>query len=168
MRERKSRRSRKTAATTVEKEIRQFAVFSLGAEKYAVNIAVIKEIIRPLKITPLPGSPGFIEGVISIRGEVIPVIEMRKRFDVQGEREAPPRMIIVKVEDQWVGMIVDSVTEVIRIPANEIKAPPRVMGGESTKYINGVCRQGDDLVVLLNLDEILSSEEKIHLRTIKS
>jgi len=148
------------------KDIRQFAVFSLGEEKYAVDISVIREIIRPVKITHIPGAPPFIEGVINIRGDVIPVIEMRKRFEVPGQREAPPRMIIVRIEDQWVGITVDTVTEVVRVPASEIKPPPKVMGGEGARYLAGVCSQGDELVVLLNLNEILTGEEKVSLRTI--
>ena len=170
MRDRKSRRNRNSSdeAIPAEKRVRQFAMFSLGEENYAVDIGVIREIIRPLKITPLPGAPSFIEGVINIRGDVIPVMEMRKRFEVEGEREFPPRMILVKVEDQWVGMIVDSVTEVIRVPVSDIKPPPKVMGGEGARYIDGVCQHADDLVVLLNLDEILSSEEKVSLKTLKS
>jgi len=166
----KKNRSKKAggaAAVASEKEIRQFVVFSLEEEIYAVDINVIKEIIRPMKITPLPKAPPFIEGVINIRGDVIPVIEMRKRFEVEGERDLPPRMIIVRVENQWVGMIVDSVTEVIRVPASEIKPPPKVMGGEGARYLNGVCQHGNDLVMLLNLDEILTSEEKISLSTLR-
>jgi len=153
--------------SSAAKDIRQFAVFSLGEERYAVDISVIREIIRPVKITHIPGAPPFIEGVINIRGDVIPVIEMRKRFDVQGQREAPPRMIIVRIEDQWVGITVDTVTEVIRVPASEIKPPPKVMSGEAARYLAGVCSQGDELVVLLNLNEILTGEEKVSLRTIR-
>jgi len=164
---RKSRRTKKDSSVSGEKAIRQFAVFTLEEEKYAVDIGVIREIIRPMKIRPMPGAPSFIEGVINIRGDVIPVMEMRKRFEVEGERELPPRMIIVKVEDKWVGMIVDSVTEVIRMPASEIKPPPKVMGGDGAKYVGGVCQHGDDLIVLLNVDEMLTGEEKVGLKTIR-
>jgi len=150
-----------------EKEIRQFAVFSLGEEKYAVDIVVIKEIIRPLKITPIPGAPPFIEGVVNIRGDVVPVIEMRKRFEVEGDREMDPRMMIVRVENQWVGIIVDTVTEVIRVASADIKPPPRVMSGEGARYLAGVCQYEEDLVVLLNLDEILTGEEKVSLQAIR-
>jgi len=162
----KGKRSAQAAVTA--EEIRQFAVFSLGREYYAVDIGVIKEIIRPMKITPVPGAPRFIEGVINMRGDVIPVMEMRKKFEVEGEREADPRLIIVKVEDQWVGLIVDSVTEVIRVPVSDIKPAPKVMGGEGARYLEGVCQHGDNLVLLLKVDEILTGEEKVKLKTIKS
>ena len=142
----------------------QLAVFSLDEERYAIDIHVIKEIIRPLKITSLPGAPGFIEGVVNLRGEVIPVIDMRKRFDLPPREEYQNRLIIVRVEDQWVGIEVDSVSEVIRIPAKDIKPPPKVVGGEGGRYVEGVCKHGDELVILLNLDNILSTEEKIRLK----
>jgi purine-binding chemotaxis protein CheW len=163
----KPKKADQGAQASAAKEIRQFAVFSLGEEKYAVDIGVIKEIIRPVKITHIPRAPLFIEGVVDIRGDVIPVIEMRKRFEVEGKRELSPRMIIVRIEDQWVGILVDTVTEVIRVPASEIKPPPRVMGGDAARYFGGVCSHNNDLVVLLNLNEILTGEEKISLRTIQ-
>lgn len=146
--------------------ISQLAVFSLGEERYAIDIHVIKEIIRPLKITSLPGAPGFIEGVVNLRGDVIPVIDMRKRFDLPPREGIECRMIIVRVEGQWVGIEVDSVSEVIRIPHKDIKSPPKVMGGDGARYIEGVCKHGDELVILLNLDQILSTEEKIRLKEI--
>jgi len=146
--------------------ISQLAVFSLGEERYAIDIHLIKEIIRPLKITSLPGAPDFIEGVVNLRGEVIPVIDMRKRFDLPPREGMECRMIIVRVEEQWVGIEVDSVSEVVRIPLKDIKAPPKVMGGEGARYIEGVCKHGEELVILLSLDQILSTEEKISLKKI--
>ncbi len=166
MNNKKAKGTGRKSASTAE-QIRQFAVFSLGEEYYAVDIGVIKEIIRPMKITPIPGAPHFIEGVINIRGDVIPVMEMRKRFEVEGERKADPRMIIVRVEDQWVGLTVDSVTEVIRVPVSDIKPAPKVMGGDGARYLEGVCQHGDSLVVLLKVDEILTGEEKVKLKDIK-
>jgi len=144
----------------------QLAVFSLGEERYAIDIHVIKEIIRPLKITSLPGAPGFIEGVVNLRGDVIPVINMRKRFELPPLEESECRMIIVRVEGQWVGIEVDTVSEVIRIPRKDIKSPPKVMGGDGARYVEGVCKHGNELVILLNLDQILSTEEKIRLKEI--
>ena len=145
----------------------QLAVFSLEEERYAIDIHVIKEIIRPLKITSLPGAPSFIEGVVNLRGDVIPVIDMRKRFDLPPREAQESRMIIVRVDDQWVGIEVDSVSEVIRIPGKDIKPPPRVVGGDSSRYLQGVCKYGDNLVILLNLNQILSTEEKIRLKELK-
>jgi purine-binding chemotaxis protein CheW len=149
-------------------DVVQLAVFSLGEERYAIDIHVIKEIIRPLKITSLPGSFSFIEGVVNLRGEVIPVIDMRKRFDLPPRSIQESRMIIVRVEGQWVGIEVDSVSEVIRIPKKDIKHPPKVVGGDGSRYLQGVCKHGEELVILLNLDQILSSEEKIRLKELKT
>jgi purine-binding chemotaxis protein CheW len=158
----------KETKTAPQEEITQLAVFSLGNERYAIDIYLIKEIIRPLKITSLPGAPSFIEGVVNLRGDVIPVIDMRKRFEMPPRESGEGRMIIVKVENQWVGILVDTVTEVIRIPRKDIKPPPKVVGGVGAKYLQGVCKHKDELVILLNLDQILTSEEKIILRELKS
>jgi len=144
------------------------ACFKVEGQPYAVDIMKIKQIIRPLKITPLPRAPAFLEGVIQLRGVVIPVIDMRKRFDLG---PAPPKLerkvIIAGVERYIVGLIVDEVTEVITLPKAEIQPPPRVVKGIHSDYLLGVCRYQDEILLILNLDEILSSEEKDSLLEIK-
>ena len=111
--------------------------------------------------------PNFIEGVVNLRGEVIPVIDMRKRFELPPMTDMENRMIVVRVEGYWVGIAVDTVSEVIRIPKKDIKPPPKVVGGEGALYIQGVCKYEKGLVILLNLDKILTSEEKIRLKELK-
>ena len=144
------------------------ACFKIEGQPYAVDIMKIKQIIRPLKITTLPRAPAFLEGVIQLRGVVIPVIDMRKRF---GLAPAGPKIerkvIIAGVERYIVGLIVDEVTEVITLQKDEIQPPPRVVKGIHSDYLNGVCRYRDDILLILNLDEILSSEEKDSLLDIK-
>src|SRR5512133_2062133 len=105
----------------------QLACFRLLDDLYAVDIMRIKEIIRPQKLTPLPKAPAFIEGVINLRGTIIPVVDLRKRFEMQQkELTVFTRLLIVRIAGQSVGLVVDDVTEVITVPLKDIKPPPAV------------------------------------------
>lgn len=150
-----------------EMEIR-LAVLLLDGQPYAVDIMKIKQIIRPMKITPLPDAPGFVEGMINLRGVVIPVVDMRKRFGLKprGEDEEE-KVIIVGVEGNIVGIIVDEVTEVVTVKKSEIQPPPGLIRGVKSHYLLGVFRYLDDILLILNLDEILTAEEKIDLGAMK-
>jgi purine-binding chemotaxis protein CheW len=141
------------------KEI-QVACFRLVDDLYAVDIMRIKEIIRPQKLTLLPKAPSFIDGVINLRGAVIPVVDLRKRFDMP-EREvgAATRLLIVRLSAQTLGLVVDDVTEVITVPVKDIKPPPTVSDGAIADYLLGVCLAGDVLVMLLDIDRLLSNQE---------
>ncbi len=150
---------------TAAQQAIQVAVFPLQGQPYAIDIMKIKQIIRPLKITRLPESPDFLEGVINLRGLVIPVIDMRKRFSMPPmEDEDGKKVIIASVERKIVGVIVDDVSEVITLKRQEIQPPPRVIRGIESEYLLGVCRYHDDILMILNLDEILSASEKIELK----
>jgi purine-binding chemotaxis protein CheW len=146
----------------------KLAISLLENQPYAIDIMKIKQIIRPMKITKLPKAPDFLEGVINLRGVVIPVIDMRKRFSLppRGEGEET-KVIIASVDRRIVGIIVDEVTEVIPVQRSEIQPPPRVVKGVEATYLLGVCRYQDDILLILNLDEILTAEEKITLSTLK-
>ncbi len=145
----------------------QLAVFKLENQPYAIDIMRIKQIIRPLKITKLPKAPDFLEGVINLRGVVIPVIDMRKRFGMGPPAESQDdKVIIANVERKIVGLMVDDVTEVLPVTRAEIQPPPRVIRGVESTYLHGVCRYEDDILMILNLDEILSAEEKVSLTAI--
>lgn len=142
----------------------KLAVFNLREQPYAIDIMKIKQIIRPLKITKLPKAPDFMEGVVNLRGVVIPVIDMRKRFALPPrESEEETKVIIAAVDRKIVGIIVDDVSEVISVPRSEIQPPPRVIRGVEAEYLLGVCRHEDDILMILNLDEILTAEEKVTL-----
>ena len=144
------------------------ACFIVESQLYAVDIMKIKQIIRPLKITRLPRSPAFLEGVIQLRGVVIPVVDMRKRFGLPpAAAKIERKVIIAGVERYIVGLIVDEVTEVVTLPRSEIQPPPRVVKGIHSDYLHGICRYRDDILLLLNLDEILSVEEKESLLEMK-
>jgi purine-binding chemotaxis protein CheW len=142
----------------------KLAVFMLEDQPYAIDIMKIKQIIRPLKITRLPKAPAFVEGVINLRGVVIPVMDMRKRFGLDGRGDdAETKVIIASVDRKIVGIIVDDVTEVVPVPKSEIQPPPRVIRGVEAEYLLGVCRYRDEILLILNLDQILTAEEKVTL-----
>lgn len=138
----------------------QVACFRLGDDIYAADIMRIKEIIRPMKMTTLPKAPGFVEGVINLRGAVIPVVDLRSRFDFpRRPNDQSTRLLIVKVASQLLGLVVDDVTEVITVPVKDIKPPPQVATGIGATYLVGVCLVKENMVMLLNLDRIITPRE---------
>ena len=142
----------------------QIACFRLGDDLYAADIMRIKEIIRPQKLTSLPKSPAFVEGVLNLRGTVIPVIDLRKRFDFpSADHDRNTRLLIVTVGRQLLGLEVDEVTEVITVHVKDIKPPPQVVNDVSAEYLVGVCLAKDSLIMLLNLDRILTDRESSEL-----
>lgn len=141
---------------------RQLVIFSLYKEEFGVEITKVREIIKPRNITRLPHVSEFIEGVTNLRGEVIPVICLRKRFGLDSqENTQDTRIIIVEVNDSRVGFIVDAVTEVLRIGESAIEPPPRTIAGLRADYLQGVGKVEDRLLILLDVDKILTSEEQI-------
>lgn len=141
------------------KEI-QVACFCLKDDLYAVDIMRIKEIIRPQKLTPLPQAPSFIDGIINLRGAVIPVVDLRKRFGMTArEVTASTRLLIVRLSSQTLGLVVDDVTEVITVPVKDIKPPPAVSDGVIVNYLLGVCLSGESMVMLLDIDKLLTTNE---------
>ena len=142
----------------------QVACFRLGEDLYAADIMRIKEIIRLQKLASLPKAPPFVEGVLNLRGTVIPVIDLRKRFDLPAVvHDRDTRLLIVTVGRQLLGLVVDEVTEVISVPVKDVKPPPMVAGGVGAEYLVGVCLARDSLIMLLNLDGILSDRESDEL-----
>lgn len=138
----------------------QLACFRLLDDLYAVDIMRIKEIIRPQKLTPLPKAPSFVEGVINLRGSVIPVVDLRRRFDMPARAiDASTRLLIVRLAGQALGLVVDEVTEVITVPLKEIKPPPTVSTGRFADYLLGVCLATNMLVMMLDIDKLLTVNE---------
>jgi len=152
----------------------RLACFSLEGQNYAVDIMKIRQIIRPPKIRPLPRSaelaaskaPDFLEGVISLRGAVIPVMDLRKRFGMKIDAGHEPRVIIVSVERQVVGVVVDEVSEVISISQDQVQPPPK-LSGIPGGFLSGACQWSNDILLILNLDELLTGAEKVSLAEIK-
>ncbi len=142
----------------------QFVIFSLEFEEFGIEIMKVREIIRLTSITRLPRTPDFVEGVINLRGEVIPVLNLRKRFDIEeAYRGMDARIVIVEVEDSLIGFMVDAVSEVLRISSSHIDPPPSNMAGLKTDYIEGVGKIGDRLLVILKIEKLLTSDERIKI-----
>ncbi len=152
------------ATATAAELLDQLISFSMGNEDYGVDIQTVKEVIRFKAITRLPKAPDFVKGVINLRGDIIPIIDLRERFGMeQKEYTDMTRVIVVEVDGRSIGTVVDSVSHVIRIEEGEIEPPPPCVGKISEEYIRGVGKVDEKLVVLLNIDRILTAEEKIEL-----
>ncbi|PZD93344.1 chemotaxis protein CheW [Paenibacillus sambharensis] len=140
-------------------------IFGLASEYYGVEVDKVRTIERMMPITRVPKTPAFIKGVINLRGVVIPVIDLRGRFDMeQAEATENSRIIIVAVNDLEVGFIVDSANDVIDIDSDAIDTPPEVIGGIRARYLRGVAKLNDGrLLVMLNLAEVLNKEEIVQI-----
>ena len=147
---------RETAAKT---GLLQIVSFRVGGEEFGLEILKVQEIIRVQDLTRVPNLPDFVEGVINLRGKVIPVIGLRRWFGLeQREHDKYTRIIVVEARGAVLGFIVDSVSEVLRIAANTVEPPPRI-GKVERDYIAGVGRLDDRLLLLLNLDRLMTSSE---------
>lgn len=156
------------AEGAVERQEVQLACFRVGGELYALDIMHIREIIRPQKLTPIPKAPRFVEGVINLRGAVIPVTDLRKRFDQPVSDETRKhRIIICAIGGRIVGLLVDEVLEVRRCARHDVSPAPQFLKGPEAEFFLGVARRGDELVMVLDLDRILSTDERIALQTME-
>lgn len=152
------------AGTAVAKvKIVHFVGFKVYREFFGVPIEKVKEIVRVPEITPVPETPEFVEGVINLRGKIIAVIDMRKRLGAPpasgGGRERANRVLILELDGKTVGLIVDSASEIMKIPADSIEPPPELVASIGAEYITGVGKLDDKLVVMLDLSRLLSAEE---------
>lgn len=141
-------------------ELIQLARLLVEGENFALNIMIIKEIARLPEITRIPQAPDFLEGFINLRGAVIPLINLSRRLGLgTGALQAKSRVVIVKHEKEEFGLAVDEILGVIRIPASEILPPPRVIRGKIPEFLGGVVRSGGELILVLDLEKVLSLEE---------
>ncbi len=148
-------------------DLLQLVSFNLGKEEFAVDILKIQEINRLVEITKVPRSPDFVEGVINLRGKVIPIIDLRKRFNLPAsESTKQTRVVVVDIDNMVVGLVVDAVSEVLRLPASTVEPPPPIVAGIDSEYISGVGKLEDRLLILLELDKVLSKDEKKVLETV--
>jgi purine-binding chemotaxis protein CheW len=152
----------KKTSESAPNELIQLVSFYLDKEEYGVEVLKVREIIRMVTITHMPNTPPYVEGIINLRGKVIPIISMRRRFGLMdAERNNQSRVIIMGVGGELLGFTVDAVSEVIRVSSSEIQPSPSVAsGGIGQEYIAGVINHGERLLVLLNLDLMFSSEEQ--------
>ncbi len=157
--------SNETRSIRREEEMVQIINFTIGGDEYAVDIKAVREVINFHEITLVPKAPRFIKGIINLRGEVIPVIDLRERFGLeQTAYSALTNIIIVEIAKKPLGVVVDSVSHVLRLAQSEIASPPPLIGGLSGKYVVGVAKMKDRLIVILNMDRILSTDEVIELQ----
>ncbi|KXS46372.1 MULTISPECIES: chemotaxis protein CheW [Methanohalophilus] len=139
----------------------QVIVFNMGEERYGVDISQVKEIIKPPKITRIPNSPDFIEGVTNLRGQITTIINLRKRFGKETkETDNETRIIVIEYENVVIGMIVDSVNEVKYLSSNDIdELPDIITSRDESKFLTGVGKLEDGLLTLIDLDKVFSEEE---------
>jgi purine-binding chemotaxis protein CheW len=151
--------------------MRKFIVFRLGSEEFGIDVNRAVEILKARKSKPVPDVPDFISGVVTIRGEMIPIVDMRKRF---GIKSAPgkERSVIVRTGGEKVGLLVDDVQEIADFNEDDILKPPIIFKGLRNKYLDGLGKKsGDDqqesVVMLLNIEKVLTAEEKIQIKESK-
>jgi len=143
------------------KEELQLVIFKIGNEEFGVPINQVREIVRLIQITPIPRAPSFIEGVVNLRGQVLAVIDLAKKLNLKSNpRSEKTRIIVVEVDNNTVGMIVDEVTEVLKLPSENVKETPEVIATQiKQEYLKGIGKLEDRLLILIDLAKVLSSEE---------
>jgi purine-binding chemotaxis protein CheW len=142
----------------------QIVVFRLGGEEFGVDVFSVLEILRHQQVTPVPRAPAFVEGVIDVRGTLIPVVDLRKRFELaEAPIDGQTRIVVTQYEDERLGLVVDAVSEVLRVAESAISDPPQYVRGLAAEYVRGMVRVEERLVVLLEVERILSSQERIAL-----
>lgn len=139
----------------------QFVIFGLGNEEFGIEISQVREIIRLQNITPVPQSPDFIEGVINLRGQIIAVMDLTKRFSIsKGKSSDKSRIVVAEVKGKTMGLIVDEVPEVVRISSANIEPTPEMIGSKiHSEFIKGVGKVGKRLIIILDVDKILTHDE---------
>ena len=140
----------------------QLVTFEVASEEYAIDILSVREINRMLELTHVPQSPPEVEGVINLRGKIIPVLDMRKKFGIaQAQRDNNSRIVVVDVAGRVLGFIVDRVHEVLRISSDIVEPAPDMIGAVDTEYISGVGKLNDRLIILLNLQKLFADTEAL-------
>lgn len=151
-------------------ELIQLVSFMLADEEYGVEVLKVREIIRMPTITKMPNTPQYVEGIINLRGKVIPIISMRKRFGLmESENNTHTRIIIMDVAGGLTGFIVDGVSEVIRIHSSEIQPPPSMVlsGGIGQEFITGVFNHAERLLIIMDVDRMFSDDERENISGIQ-
>ena len=143
--------------------MRKFTIFKIGDEIFGIGIERVVEILKVQKIFTIPGLPEFLSGVMSVRGNIVPVIDLRRRFGIKpsGNKE---RIIIVRYGQEKISFLVDDIKEILSLSPEEIRTPPTIFKGFKTEYLTGLGKHGERIIILLNIDNLLTSEEKIILR----
>ena len=148
------------AASGSDDSVLQYVTFLLKDETYGINVMQVQEVLRYSEIAPVPGAPSYVLGIINLRGNVVTVIDTRQRFGlVPADVTDNTRVVIIEVEKQVIGILVDAVSEVVYLNQSEIEKAPNVGTEESTKFIQGVCHKDDRLLILVELDKMMTEDE---------
>ncbi|MBI5849261.1 MAG: chemotaxis protein CheW [Nitrospirae bacterium] len=153
----------------MEGQILQLVTFKLGNEEYATEILKVQEINRMVEITAVPNSVSYLEGVINLRGKVIPVVNLRKKFGLAAkENDEQSRIMILDIQGITTGLVVDGVSEVLRISSETVEPPPPMATNISTEFINGIAKLENRLIILLDIDKLLGKSESRELAAVTS
>lgn len=150
-----------TSSSRVDDDpVLQWVTFRLDGETYGINVMQVQEVLRYSEIAPVPGAPSYVLGIINLRGNVVTVIDTRHRFGLMsGEISDHTRIVIIESENHVVGILVDSVAEVVYLRQSEVETAPNVGNEESAKFIQGVCHKNDELLILIELNKLLTGNE---------
>jgi purine-binding chemotaxis protein CheW len=153
-----------TGSKQESSELLQLVSFMIGNEEYAVDILYVQEINRMMQITKVPNAPEYVDGVINLRGRVIPVIDLRYKLGLaKKDHDKNTRIIVVEIKDKTLGFIVDAVKEVIRIPESITETPPEFINGSNSDFIKSVGKLEDRLLILIDLEAILFGTEAVEV-----
>jgi purine-binding chemotaxis protein CheW len=149
-----------TNKTANDDTVLQWVTFRLANETYGINVMQVQEVLRYTEIAPVPGAPSYVLGIINLRGNVVTVIDTCQRFGLPPiEITDNTRIVIIETRHQVIGILVDSVAEVVYLRKSEIETTPNVGNDESAKFIQGVCHRDGELLILVDLDKLLGDEE---------
>jgi purine-binding chemotaxis protein CheW len=152
---------------TKDDEVLQYVTFRLDDETYGINVMQIQEVLRYSEIAPVPGSPDYVLGIINLRGNVVTVIDTRRRFGLNdADITDSSRIVVMESADQVMGILVDSVAEVVYLKSSEIEAAPNVGSEESARFIQGVCNKNGELIILVEFDKMLTDHEWADISTL--
>lgn len=144
----------------------QWVTFHLAGETYGVNVMQVQEVLRHTEIAPVPGAPTYVLGIINLRGNVVTVIDTRHRFGLDpGEITDNTRIVIIEADKHVVGILVDSVAEVVYLRQSEIETAPNIGSDDSAKFIQGVCHKNGELLILIELNKLLTEDEWADVET---
>lgn len=148
------------AAKNIDDPMLQWVTFRLEGETYGINVMQVQEVLRYTEIAPVPGAPAYVLGIINLRGNVVTVIDTRHRFALApAEVSDQTRIVIIEADNHVIGILVDAVAEVVYLRQSEIENAPNVGNDESAKFIQGVCNKNNELLILVELDKLLTEQE---------
>jgi purine-binding chemotaxis protein CheW len=148
------------AANVAADPVVQWVTFRLDSETYGINVMQVQEVLRVTEIAPVPGAPDYVMGIINLRGNVVTVLDTRRRFGLPSkEQDDSTRIVVVEADQTVVGILVDSVAEVVELNRSAVESSPNVGNDESSKYIEGVATHESELLILVDINRLLSEDE---------